>query len=138
MLETTATRSSSSRSCGSINETTLPSAYSCLKFSSARYGLPPPPVPRIQAPMAIDSISPSVTGRIMRGLGVRSGETRHHALGEEAHGCEHALARDVAAAVHPPRESGKAEIFAQGVEAVRDLTRRAVDHLLAEHVLVGD
>src|ERR1700694_4736144 len=33
-------------------------------LSSARYGLPPPPVPRIQAPMARLSISSTVTGRI--------------------------------------------------------------------------
>src|SRR5258705_6406120 len=32
-------------------------------FRSARYGLPPPPVPRIQAPMASDSISAAETGR---------------------------------------------------------------------------
>src|SRR5947208_16360333 len=30
---------------------------------SARYGLPPPPVPRIQAPIASDSISSAETGR---------------------------------------------------------------------------
>src|ERR1700687_882536 len=33
-------------------------------LSSARYGLPPPPVPRIQAPMARLSISSAVTGLI--------------------------------------------------------------------------
>src|SRR5215467_9950078 len=32
-------------------------------FRRARYGLPPPPVPRIQAPMASDSISAAETGR---------------------------------------------------------------------------
>src|SRR5258705_1979675 len=32
-------------------------------FRSARYGLPPPPVPRIQAPTAKDSISAAETGR---------------------------------------------------------------------------
>src|SRR5580765_917366 len=32
-------------------------------FRSARYGLPPPPVPRIQAPIASDSISAAETGR---------------------------------------------------------------------------
>src|SRR5438093_454931 len=32
-------------------------------LSSARYGLPPPPVPRIQAPIASDSISAAETGR---------------------------------------------------------------------------
>src|SRR5688500_19690766 len=32
-------------------------------LSSARYGLPPPPVPRIQAPIASDSTSSTDTGR---------------------------------------------------------------------------
>src|SRR3990167_4334703 len=35
-------------------------------LSSARYGLPPPPVPRIQAPMARLSISSAPTGLIGR------------------------------------------------------------------------
>src|SRR5438132_1547973 len=35
-------------------------------LSSARYGLPPPPVPRIQAPMARLSISSAATGLIAR------------------------------------------------------------------------
>src|SRR6266478_8404782 len=42
-------------------------------LSSARYGLPPPPVPRIQAPMARLSISSSVTGRI-RSVSSEAGE----------------------------------------------------------------
>src|SRR6266436_9239188 len=35
-------------------------------LSRARYGLPPPPVPRIQAPMARLSISSAATGLIAR------------------------------------------------------------------------
>src|SRR5215470_10190872 len=42
-------------------------------LSSARYGLPPPPVPRIQAPMASLSISSKVMGRI-RALASEAGE----------------------------------------------------------------
>src|SRR5712691_13390965 len=42
-------------------------------LSRARYGLPPPPVPRIQAPMARLSISSAPTGRI-RSLSSEAGE----------------------------------------------------------------
>ena len=64
--KTMATRSSSARSWASMSDTTAPPRYSSRMLSSARYGLPPPPVPRIQAPMARLSISSTPTGRIGR------------------------------------------------------------------------
>src|SRR5262245_2774673 len=73
MLETTATRSSSFSSAASISRQTVPWRYSRRMLSRARYGLPPPPVPRIQAPMAKLSISSGATG-LIDGLASESGE----------------------------------------------------------------
>src|SRR4030095_5602428 len=54
-------------------------------LSSARYGLPPPPVPRIQAPMARLSISSKVTGLIGRA----SSEPREFLEPHEAGDAQH-------------------------------------------------
>src|SRR5215831_13472099 len=72
MLETTATRSSSPSSMGSRRGTTGPFRSRWRRLRRARYGLPPPPVPRIQATMAIDSISSRLTGRA--GIGLEPGK----------------------------------------------------------------
>src|SRR6476469_1296041 len=55
-------QSSSARSKGEISSTRCPSAYRRRMFKRPRYGLPPPPVPRIQAPTARLSMSSSVSG----------------------------------------------------------------------------
>src|SRR5262249_32999555 len=72
MLETTATRSSLPSSIGSMRGTTVPSRESWRRWSRARDELPPPPVPTIQTPMAIDSISSRLTGR--GGIGLEASE----------------------------------------------------------------
>src|SRR6185503_14240387 len=65
-------------------------------FSSARYGLPPPPVPRIQAPMARLSISSAVTG-LIRSLVSEAGELLEP---HEARDAQHEHQR------HPDGEGG--------------------------------
>src|SRR5437867_3374894 len=52
-----------------------------------------------------------------------SGQARGDALGEEAHGREHALVGDLAAAVHPGREAREAQLLPPGEQAVRHRPR---------------
>src|ERR1700693_1489599 len=96
MLETTATRSSPASSAGDMSRHTTPFRYSWRMLSSARYGLPPPPVPRIQAPMARLSISSAATGLI----GPGASESRELLEPHEARDAEHEHQR------HPYREGG--------------------------------
>src|SRR6266550_1818684 len=65
-------------------------------LSSARYGLPPPPVPRIQAPMARLSISSPPTGL----MGKRASEPRELLEPHEARDAEDEHQR------HSDREGG--------------------------------